>query len=120
MVSAWYENVGIVLGQEKVSDKSNEITAIPKLIESLEFPDNTLITTMDEMGCQKEICQKIIDKGANYVIAVKENQPTLFFSTLAQIEEDFESAESMYQSKKKGHGRVNYGAPTILKPELIR
>ena len=105
VVSAWYENAGIGLGQEKVSDKSNEITAIPKLIESLEFPKNTLIS-MDAMGCQKEICQKIIDREADYIIAVKENQPTLFLSTLAQIEEDFENAESMYQSKNTGHGRI--------------
>lgn len=105
VVSAWYENMGIVLGQEKVSDKSNEITAIPKLIESLELPENALIT-MDAMGCQSEICQKIIDKGADYIIAVKENQPTLFLSTIAQIEEDFENAESTYESENKGHGRI--------------
>lgn len=105
IVSAWYENLGIVLGQEKVANKSNEITAIPALIESLELPKNTLIST-DAMGCQSEICQKIVDKGADYVIAVKGNQPTLFLSTLAQIEEDFEQAESTHQSENKGHGRT--------------
>lgn len=105
IVSAWYENMGMVLGQEKVADKSNEITAIPELIESLELPENTLIS-IDAMGCQSEICQKIMNKGANYVIAVKGNQPTLFMSTLTQIEEDFEQSESTYQSENKGHGRL--------------
>ena len=105
VVSAWYENMGLVLGQEKVSDKSNEITAIPALIESLELPKNALIT-IDAMGCQREICQTIINKGADYIIAVKENQPTLFLNTIAQIEEEFEKAQSIYHSQNKGHGRI--------------
>lgn len=105
IVSAWYENHEIVLGQEIVADKSNEITAIPKLIDSIELPENTIVS-MDAMGCQREICQRIIDKGANYIVAVKGNQPTLFFNTLFQIEEDYEKAHSTHQSENKGHGRL--------------
>lgn len=105
IVSAWFENEEIVLGQETVEDKSNEIKAIPKLLESIELPPNTLIT-IDAMGCQKEICQKIIDKGADYLISVKDNQPTLFLSTLTQLEEDFEEVYSEHVSVNKGHGRV--------------
>jgi len=105
IVSAWYENLEIVLGQEKVEDKSNEITAIPKLVESISLPKNCIIS-IDAMGCQSEICQKIIDRKAEYVVSVKENQPTLFINTLTQIEEEFEQASSTYQSENKGHGRI--------------
>ena len=114
VVSAWYETKGIVLGQEKVDDKSNEITAIPTLIASLDLPENSLIT-LDAMGCQRDICQQIIDKGADYVIAVKGNQPTLFFNTLTQIEEGFEKAQSTYQAENKGHGQIEKRQCTALK-----
>ncbi|KKM79768.1 hypothetical protein LCGC14_1346570, partial [marine sediment metagenome] len=75
MVSAWASKAGIVLGQLKVDDKSNEITAIPKLLDLLEIEDS--IITIDAMGTQKKIAEKIIDKGADYVLALKGNQGTL-------------------------------------------
>ena len=72
MVSAWSAANGISLGQVKVDDKSNEITAIPLLINSLEL--SGCIVTIDAMGCQKDITQTIIGHDANYIIAIKENK----------------------------------------------
>ena len=76
MVSAWARTNGIVLAQEKVSDKSNEITAIPELLNVLEIKG--CIVTIDAMGCQKEIAGKIKAKDADYVLALKSNQKKLF------------------------------------------
>jgi len=72
MVSAWSAANGISLGQVKVDDKNNEITAIPLLINSLEL--SGCIVTIDAMGCQKDITQTIIEHDANYIIAIKENK----------------------------------------------
>ena len=75
MVSAWATNNNLVLGQVKVSEKSNEITAIPKLLELISVKGCTV--TIDAMGCQQEIARKIIEQEANYILAVKENQKQL-------------------------------------------
>ena len=75
IVSAWAAENHLVLGQVAVEDKSNEITAIPKLLEILEL--RGAIVTTDAMGCQKDIADKIRDRGADYVLAVKDNQPHL-------------------------------------------
>lgn len=76
MVSAFASEVRLVLAQEKVADKSNEITAIPHLIDMLDVTNS--IVTIDAMGCQKKITGKIIDAGGDYVIALKGNQNTLY------------------------------------------
>ena len=75
MVSAWACTNGVVLGQEKTQDKSNEITAIPALLTLLELKG--CIVTIDAMGCQKAIAEKIVDGGADYVLALKGNQSHL-------------------------------------------
>jgi predicted transposase YbfD/YdcC len=75
MVSAWATANHISLGQIVVDEKSNEITAIPKLLEMLEL--SGALVTIDAMGCQREIAKQIVASGADYVLAVKENQPTL-------------------------------------------
>jgi predicted transposase YbfD/YdcC len=75
MVSAWATVNHISLGQVVVDEKSNEITAIPKLLQVLEI--SGCLVTIDAMGCQTEIAQAIVDANANYVLAVKNNQPTL-------------------------------------------
>jgi len=75
MVSAWANTNKMVLGQVKTEEKSNEITAIPDLLELLEI--RGCIVTIDAMGCQKKIVKKIVDKGADYVISLKGNQGTL-------------------------------------------
>jgi len=76
MVSAWASENQMVLGQVKVDDKSNEITAIPDLLELLEVAG--CIVTIDAMGCQTDIAAKIIEKEADYVLAVKGNQGNLY------------------------------------------
>src|SRR5215467_2671369 len=75
MVSAWANANRLVLGQLKVDDKSNEITAIPQLLRMLELEG--AIVTIDAMGCQKEIAKTITEQGADYVLALKDNHPTL-------------------------------------------
>ena len=76
MVSAFACRNGVVLGQQKTDCKSNEITAIPILLDLLDIKG--CLVTIDAMGCQKAIAQKILDKEANYLLALKGNQPTLF------------------------------------------
>src|SRR5262249_16612793 len=75
MVSAWAAANHLSLGSVVVDEKSNEITAIPRLLELLEL--SGALVTIDAMGCQKEIAQKILDAGADYVLTVKDNQPKL-------------------------------------------
>lgn len=108
MVSAWATANCISLGQIVVDEKSNEITAIPKLLEILEL--SGCLVTIDAMGCQTEIAQKIIAADADYVLAVKGNQPTLhdgivkFF--LDHLEDDFARVKvSRCQTQERGHGR---------------
>jgi predicted transposase YbfD/YdcC/predicted DNA-binding protein (UPF0251 family) len=108
MVSAWATANLISLGQVVVDEKSNEITAIPKLLKILEISGS--LVTIDAMGCQTEIAQAIIDAGADYVLAVKDNQPTLrdgiswFF--LTQRAKGFaRTPVSRHQTRDKGHGR---------------
>lgn len=108
MVSAWATANCISLGQVVVDEKSNEITAIPKLLEILELQG--CLVTIDAMGCQTEIADKIVDGGADYILAVKGNQPTLhdgiqsFF--LDHLEDDFARVKvSRHASQEQGHGR---------------
>ena len=75
LVSAWASRQRLVLGQEAVAEKSNEITAIPLLLERLEL-DGALVT-IDAMGCQTEIAEAILGKGADYLLALKDNRPAL-------------------------------------------
>ncbi|MFT5600316.1 MAG: putative transposase YbfD/YdcC [Flavobacteriales bacterium] len=75
MVSTWACDKNLVLGPIKVSDKSNEITAIPELLEILDIKNS--IITIDAIGCQRDIAKTIIDNDANYILAVKKNQALL-------------------------------------------
>src|SRR3954452_23946467 len=76
LVSAWAASNHLVLGQVKVDAKSNEITAIPALLEMLDL--HGCIVTIDAMGCQKEIARRIVEQGGEYVLALKANQDTLY------------------------------------------
>ena len=109
MVNAWATANQLVLGQRKVDDKSNEITAIPKLLKLLEI--SGCIVTIDAIGTQTEIAKMIIQGGGDYLLAVKENQGHLFddiqflFETDAKYE--FEQvAHSYTKTINKGHGRI--------------
>ena len=75
MVSAWATAQHLVLGQRKIDDKSNEISALPELLQVLALEG--CIVTIDAMGCQTEIAETIIQRGADYVLALKENQGKL-------------------------------------------
>jgi predicted transposase YbfD/YdcC len=108
MVSAWATANHLSLGQVVVDGKSNEITAIPKLLELLEI--SGCLVTIDAMGCQTAIAEKIIAARADYVLAVKGNQPTLedgieaFF--LDQMDDDFARVKvSRHETSEQGHGR---------------
>ena len=102
MVSAWAEGNGLVLAQRKVEEKSNEITAIPKLLEALVLSGT--VVTIDAMGCQKSIAGKIVAKKADYILAVKENQGNL----LDGIRDSFQmlAADAVAEEIDCGHGRV--------------
>jgi predicted transposase YbfD/YdcC len=109
IVSAWASESGITLGQRKVDAKSNEITAIPELLELLSITG--CIITIDAMGCQKKIAQKIRDKTADYVLSVKDNQKNLH----QDIEDWFVHADQVnfkdidydyHKTVNKGHGRI--------------
>jgi len=109
MVSAWGCANNLVLGQEATEEKSNEITAIPKLLELLELKG--CIVTIDAMGCQRSIAEKIIDKGGDYCFGLKGNQGELhkatedFFVTARQL--DFQGLNySYHEETDKAHGRL--------------
>jgi predicted transposase YbfD/YdcC len=109
MVSAWATANQISLGQVVTDEKSNEITAIPKLLEMLEIEG--ALVTIDAMGCQTAIAEKIVAAEADYVLAVKGNQPTLFEGIMDffedHLEDDFARAlVRRHQTKEKGHGRL--------------
>jgi predicted transposase YbfD/YdcC len=102
IVSAWATTNGICLGQVKVSEKSNEITAIPELIEAIAAKGCTI--TIDAMGCQKEIAKKIIENHADYILAVKGNQGNLERAIQDTIR--FEKPDSINIMDDCGHGRI--------------
>lgn len=101
-VNAWACRSNIALGQVKTEQKSNEIVAIPEILDLL-FVEKSIIT-IDAMGCQKDIAEKIIDKQADYVLAVRDNQPTLH----EQVKDEFLFAKQLevYESMDMGHGRI--------------
>lgn len=109
MVSAWASANGVVLGQRATGEKSNEITAIPALLDLLLLKG--CIVTIDAMGCQTAIAEKIVEKGADYVLALKENHATLYH----EVQHLFADAEGAggadyaidhAQTVDGGHGRV--------------
>jgi len=108
MVSAWANTNNLVLGQIKVDDKSNEITAIPELLKLLVIKG--CIVTIDAMGCQKKIAKAIVDKGADYILALKGNQGTLHQETVDFFEkEQSNNSDSIphesFRTEEKNHGR---------------
>jgi len=110
VVSAWASEQGIALGQVATEAKSNEITAIPQLLEQIDLA-GTLIT-IDAMGCQKEIVKQIVTGGGDCVIAVKDNQPkllaaiqTLFLDHLGRDLRDLKHRH--HETREDGHGRID-------------
>jgi predicted transposase YbfD/YdcC len=108
LVSAWATAARLVLGQVAVDAKSNEITAIPLLLELLDLKG--CIVTIDAMGCQKEIAACIREQGADYVLAIKDNQPTLHQAVheafVAHADADFtDPSVRRHKTVEHGHGR---------------
>lgn len=111
IVSAWASANGITLGQVKVDDKSNEITAIPALIDALDLSE--CIVTIDAMGCQKKIVETIIKNDADYVICLKRNQEKLYELVESHFNQVDESGKripptrrEVYTTENIGHGRT--------------
>jgi len=109
MVSAFVSGNQLVLGQLKVDNKENEIVAIPKLLELLDLKGATV--TIDAMGCQKQIAQQIRDQKGHYVLAVKDNQPTLHAQIVttfneARLEKFVGWKHDYAESVQSGHGRI--------------
>jgi len=127
LISAWASEQRLVLAQMKVDDKSNEITAIPALLELIDIAGS--IITIDAMGTQVEIAQKIIDKKADYILTLKANHPTLF----NQVEDFFQTAQQngfsgidvRYDKRiEKGHHRIEirevWTIPVTAIPQLYQ
>lgn len=119
MVSAWSSANGVVLGQEKTAEKSNEITAIPALLEVLELKG--CIVTIDAIGCQTNIAHLIIKKKADYVLALKGNQGNLHnevktFFDIALKEGWDKFTHDYYDEHDAGHGRIEYRQCWVIKP----
>jgi predicted transposase YbfD/YdcC len=109
IVSAWASDRGITLGQMATEEKSNEITAIPKLLDEIDLEDS--IVTIDAAGCQKNIAKQIVAGDGDYVLALKSNHPTLHKAVqdifLKHFEDDFAGVPvSRYEESETGHGRV--------------
>lgn len=117
LVSAWAVNNRILLGQVKTSEKSNEIEAIPRLLNMLDIKNS--IVTIDAMGCQKEIALQIIEQGADYVLALKENQPSLHqdiksIFALGEYRQFKKMLNKRKVEKVHDHGRVETRRYTLI------
>jgi predicted transposase YbfD/YdcC len=111
LVSAWAAENRLVLGEIPVDDKSNEITAVPRLLEILELTG--AIVTLDAMGCQKEIAAKVRERGADYVLAVKDNQPHLREDLSDHFDRVLEGEEGLprtrrHTTREKNRGRLEH------------
>ena len=109
MVNAWASHNRVCIGQVKTDEKSNEITAVPKLLQMLEL--NGCIVTIDAMGCQKHIAGQILEKGADYMLALKANHETLYEEISSYFDEasqhDIEDYDiDTCETVDGGHGRV--------------
>jgi len=110
IVHAWSSKESLLIGQLKTDEKSNEITAIPELLDLIDIEG--AIITIDAAGCQKNVVDKICNKGAHYVLAVKGNQPTLhneiidLFETAHDQKFYYVPNSDLFESVEKGHGRI--------------
>jgi predicted transposase YbfD/YdcC len=104
LVSAWASRQRLVLGQEAVSDKSNEITAIPRLLERLEL--RGALVTIDAIGTQRVIAETIRQRGGDYLLALKENWPATFADLEAFFADPPPESVERYQTTDGGHGRI--------------
>jgi predicted transposase YbfD/YdcC len=124
MVSAWVGAENLVLGQMATEKKSNEITAIPQLLESIDTSGDVI--TIDAMGCQKEIVRTIRRKNADYVLMVKENHPTMhseiveYFNMLDRDAHKDELCAEWKSVSEKDHGRIEQRTTTIANAKWFK
>ena len=107
IVSAWATESGLLLGQRKVRDKSNEITVVPELLQALELAG--CIVTADAMHCQKNIAKEIIEADADFVLALKGNQGTAFAEVKSFLDDAVNRSDktlALLETVDKGHGRL--------------
>jgi predicted transposase YbfD/YdcC len=117
MISAWAANQGITLGQIKTEEKSNEIEAIPSLLNMIDVSGS--IVTIDAMGCQKKIAKKIVNQNADYVLALKQNQGSLYNDVVSIFERGKEvqfkkMLNRRIVEKVHDHGRVETRRYTLI------
>jgi predicted transposase YbfD/YdcC len=117
LVSAWATEYSLTLGQVATEEKSNEITAIPQLLELLDLEG--ALVTIDAMGCQKAIAARIVEGGGDYVLTVKDNQPNLAADILSSFTEAQEVGyeghdHDCYETSERGHGREEKRSYTVL------
>jgi len=123
-VSAWATEQHLLLGQVMTEEKSNEITAIPKLLQLLDL--HGALVTIDAIGCQKELAQQIVEGHGDYVLTVKANQPKLLEDIQATVEKALdgklpEVEVEQYSKKESGHGRQEERICTVIhQVEAIR
>ena len=113
IVSAWAEGNGLVLGQLKVQDKSNEITAVPQLLRVLEL--SGCIVTLDAMGCQKKIAKEIVESDADYVLALKGNQETVH----EEVKEFLDETLKEVQSPRPRGAKLSQAAASLATCETV-
>ena len=104
MVSAWASSQRLVLGKQAGEAKSNEITAIPLLLERLAITG--ALVTIDAIGCQTKIAQVILDRGGDYLLAVKDNQPSLHDEIKRYLDDQTATMHSRFQTTDADHGRI--------------
>ena len=106
LLNAFATKHGMVIGQSTIGEKTNEITAIPELLDNLSIKDS--VVSIDAIGCQRKIVEKILEKEANYFLALKENQPTLYSDVMTYFEHYHETSNAYdtYEMIDKGHGRI--------------
>jgi predicted transposase YbfD/YdcC len=117
MVSVWAVSQELSVAQVAVDSRSNEVTAIPGVLELVELCG--AVVTIDAMGCQTEIAEAIVDGGGDYILAVKGNQPTLHDGVvehfIEHMSDDFARVDvSRHETKEKGHGRVEHRTYYVL------
>jgi predicted transposase YbfD/YdcC len=118
LVSAWASEARLVLGQEAVDTKSNEITAIPALLARLDLTEQ--VVTIDAMGCQRAIAAQIVAQGGDYVLAVKGNQPELLDGVRSSFTLAVDAPVQRHETLDKGHGRIEVRTcRTIADPATI-
>ncbi len=122
MVSAWASTNRLVLAQEKVDEKTNEIKALPELLRSLAI--SGCIVTIDAMGCQREIARQIVEQGGDYVLSLKGNQGTLQEDVEASFKEAMavEFRDVVHDHAKevgKGHGRIELRESWVISDQEV-